>query len=552
MTVSTPTITGPEITRKTTRLKNLITSPDLSYIMEAHNGLSARIVEEAGFEAIWGSGLAISAALGVRDSNEASWTQVLEVLEFMSDATSIPILLDGDTGYGNFNTMRRLVNKLEMRNIAGVCIEDKLFPKTNSFIKGSGQPLADMNEFCGKIKAGKDAQQDEDFVIVARVEAFIAGWGLDEALKRAEAYRQAGADAILMHSALRNPSEILSFKKEWGDRHPVIIVPTKYYQTPTEVFVDHNFSAVIWANHLMRTAIAAMQKTAQTIFEEKHLLNVEDRVAPVSEVFRIQGEPELAEAEKRYLPAGMRSYRAVVLAASRGEELGELTKEKPKCMVDIAGRPLLGHIADTYRSIGIKDITVVRGYIKEKVDLTSLNYVDNDEFATTQEVYSLYQARDNLTGNVIISYGDVLFRKYIPQQLAETESDADFAIIADANWKESRNIGRLTDYVVCSEPNSRSAFYHKIKLTDITNDGSHESIHGEYMGFLKLSPRGAGILKDELELLAVNDRDTLRKIRVPDLIKILLEKDHEFHCLYTTGHWLDVDSVDDVVAAGNF
>src|SRR3982751_1942685 len=158
-------------TKKTTRLKSMLHTPGVSFLMEAHNGLSAKIAEEAGFEGIWGSGLSISAALGVRDSNEASWTQVLEVVEFMADATTIPILLDGDTGYGNFNSMRRLVKKLEQRGCAGVCIEDKIFPKTNSFIRGTAQPLAEIDEFAGKIKAGKEAQTDADFVIVARVEA---------------------------------------------------------------------------------------------------------------------------------------------------------------------------------------------------------------------------------------------------------------------------------------------------------------------------------------------------------------------------------------------
>ena len=93
----------------------------------------------------------------MRDSNEASWTQVLEMLEFMADATTVPILLDGDTGYGNFNNMRRLVRKLEQRGVAAVCIEDKLFPKTNSFIQGEAQPLEDIQTFCGKIQAGKDS-----------------------------------------------------------------------------------------------------------------------------------------------------------------------------------------------------------------------------------------------------------------------------------------------------------------------------------------------------------------------------------------------------------
>ena len=121
------------------------------------------------------------------------------MVEYMSDATSIPIMLDGDTGYGNFNNVRRLIKKLEQRQIAAVCIEDKLFPKTNSFIGGEAQPLADIEEFSGKIKAAKDAQADDDFCVVARLEAFIAGWGLNEALRRAEAYMEAGADAILCH-----------------------------------------------------------------------------------------------------------------------------------------------------------------------------------------------------------------------------------------------------------------------------------------------------------------------------------------------------------------
>ena len=116
---------------RTARLRSLLVSPDLSFIMEAHSGLSAKIVEEAGFAGIWASGLSISAMLGLRDNNEASWTQVLEVLEFMADTTTLPILVDGDTGYGNFNNVRRLVRKLGERGIAGVCLEDKLFPKTN-------------------------------------------------------------------------------------------------------------------------------------------------------------------------------------------------------------------------------------------------------------------------------------------------------------------------------------------------------------------------------------------------------------------------------------
>lgn len=303
--------------KKTTQFKQLLHSDKVEFLLEAHNGLSAKIVEEAGFEGIWGSGLAISAALGVRDNNEASWTQVLEVLEFMSDATAIPILLDADTGYGNFNNVRRLVRKLEQRDVAAMCIEDKLFPKTNSFINGEQQPLAEVDEFAGKIKAAKDTQDDPDFCVIARVEAFIAGWGLSEVLKRAEAYYRAGADAILMHSKISTADQILSFMAEWQDTCPVVIVPTMYYKTPTEVFEEAGVSVVIWANHMLRASIKAMQVAAARIYADQSLLSIEDEIVSVKEIFRLQNAAELKEAEKRYLPVNNSGVRGEAVVQSR-------------------------------------------------------------------------------------------------------------------------------------------------------------------------------------------------------------------------------------------
>src|SRR6202522_444446 len=270
-------------TTRSAKLRGMLQSPELEFLMEAHNGLSARIVREAGFSGIWASGLSISAQFGVRDNNEASWTQVVDVLEFMADASDLPILLDGDTGYGNFNNMRRLVRKLEQRGIAGVCIEDKQFPKTNSFLNSERQPLAAMEEFAGKIAAGKDTQLDPNFSIVARVEALIAGWGMDEALRRAEAYRLAGADAILIHSKLSKPDEIVTFAREWARRSPLVIVPTRYYSTTTAVFRQAGISTVIWANHLIRASTSAMQAVAKEIHASETLVDVEDRIASVNE-----------------------------------------------------------------------------------------------------------------------------------------------------------------------------------------------------------------------------------------------------------------------------
>ncbi|MBL8074953.1 MAG: phosphoenolpyruvate mutase [Nitrospira sp.] len=542
---STPGITPAR------QFRTLLLSDQLEFICEAHNGLSAKIVQEAGFKGIWASGLSISAQFGVRDNNEASWTQVLDNLEFMSDATTIPILLDGDTGYGNFNNMQRLVRKLEQRRIAAVCIEDKLFPKTNSFIKGDAQPMADMHEFCGKIKAGKDAQTDPDFCIIARVEAFICGWGLAEALRRAEAYRQAGADGILIHSALSVPDEILSFKQEWGNRCPVVIVPTKYYATPTEVFRQHGFSIVIWANHLLRAAVAAMQKTASVLKEQEHLLSIEDKVVPVAEIFRLQNAAELQDAEDRYLPRGAENTGAIVLAASRGEELRELTEHQPKTMVKIQGAPILAHIVDAYNAVGIKDITVVRGYKKESVNLPNLRYLDNDDFADTGELDSLQKAFRLLKSpskDLLISYGDVLFNKYIPQALCQ-END-DFVIFVDSDWQNQSSYVRLGGFVECSLPNSKKAFNAKIYLRQLGNTVGREQTHGVWMGFLKVSPAGAAHLQTILSTMMTDPVN--RKAGIPHLLQELLKRQLPIRVLYTVGHWLDINSLDDVVQAGNF
>lgn len=528
---------------KSTQLKRLLQSNTLEFIMEAHNGLSAKIVEETGFKGIWGSGLSISAALGVRDNNEASWTQVLDVVEFMSDATSIPILLDGDTGYGNFNNARRLVQKLEQRRIAGVCVEDKLFPKTNSFISGEAQPLADIDEFCGKIKAMKDTQIDDDFVVVARVEAFIAGWGLDEALRRAEAYRVAGADAVLIHSKVSDFSEIASFMKEWGERLPVVIVPTKYYSTPTDEFRRSGVSLAIWANHNLRSAITAMKATSARIFEDEHLCSIEDKVASVSEVFRIQGADELAAAEDRYLPASGKEVNAIILAAARGGSLGELTQEIPKAMLKVHGKPILSLMIEKFNRVGIKDITVVRGYRKEKIDLPNISAVDNDRYESTSEVYSLYLAKDCLQENTVIAFGDIVFKSWILNDLLN--DDAPVTVIVDTEYQRDDS---WRDYAACDKAYSRTLFNTPVLLEKMAHDLDPGLVHGEFIGLFKCNPKGAAAVKDLLNEL--HDEGLIETMRIDGFFTRLREKIPVL-VKYIVGSWVDVNGIIDLAKAGD-
>lgn len=530
--------------QKASQLKHLLKNKEMEFLMEAHNGISAKIVEETGFKGIWASGLTISASLGVRDSNEASWTQVLEVVEFMSDITTIPILLDADTGYGNFNNLRRLIRKLEQRQIAGVCIEDKLFPKTNSFIDGETQPLADVDEFCGKIKAAKDTQLSPDFIVVARVEAFIAGWGLDEAIRRAEAYRKAEADAILIHSKKTNSSEIELFMRECGNRLPVVIVPTKYYSTPTDKFREIGISIVIWANHNLRASVDAMQRVSKKIFNDASLINIEDNVASVAEIFRLQGAEELKEAETKYLPTHGKNVNAIILAAAQGDRFGDLTKNIPKTLLKINGKSILSTQIDELNHMGIKDITVVRGFGKEMISLNNIKAVDNDLHADTKELYSLFLAKNEIRDNTIICYGDIIFKSYVLNELLN--DDNEITIITDADCEKNED---YHDFVKTHIPYSKKLFFEPVKLEKMSFYLNGEDINGEFIGLFKVGKKGAEILVRALERMS--ETKGFAQMRIGDLFNEIL-REHPVAVKFIKGSWLDINSIVDLQKAEEF
>jgi phosphoenolpyruvate phosphomutase len=533
---------------RSAKLRQMLQSAELEFLMEAHNGLSARIVREAGFKGIWASGLSISAQFGVRDNNEASWTQVVDMLEFMADASDLPILLDGDTGYGNFNNMRRLVRKLEQRGIAGVCIEDKQFPKTNSFLNGERQPLADIEEFVGKIAAGKDTQQDPNFSIVARVEALIAGWGMDEALRRAEAYRLAGADAILIHSKLSKPDEIVTFAKEWARRSPLVIVPTRYYSTPTDVFRNAGISTVIWANHLVRSAACAMQSVAKEIFESQTLVNVEDRIASVNEIFRLQDADEYSAAERLYLSNSGAPRAAVVLAAGRGRGLEALTVDRPKVMLPIAGKPLLRWLVDGFKKEQINDITVVGGYRADAIDTAGIKLVLNPRYAQTGELASLACAVDALDSDALIAYGDLLFRSYVLRDLVECK--ADFSVVVDSLMTGSSN-HTVRDFAYCSRGDDRGLFGTPVLLERVTGAADADRVpQGRWVGMLNVSR--AGLLKLKAVLAALRAEDTFDALDMPALLNALIASGARIEVLYVHGHWRGVNDLDDLRQAVDF
>lgn len=285
--------------QKAHALRQILYSPNVNFALEAHNAISAKIVEETGFSVIWGSGLTISSSLGHRDCNEISWTNLCDQIEYMIDATSIPLLLDGDTGFGNFNNVRQLVLKLCKYQVGGVCLEDKLFPKTNSFLPNN-QKLASIEEFTGKIKAAKDTQLNDAFCVVARIEALIAGLGIEEAIKRAYAYKEAGADALFIHSKQTSPIEIEQFCDLWDHSIPLVIAPTTYAPATPHLYKKLGISLVIWSNHLLRASIKAMYKAAKALFDTQSPQGIHAEIAPIDEIFELVNQVELEQAEEKY------------------------------------------------------------------------------------------------------------------------------------------------------------------------------------------------------------------------------------------------------------
>ena len=257
----------------------------------AHNGVSAKLVERNKFDAIWASSFEISTSYCVPDASILSMSEFLEVSRTMAEVSNIPIIADCDSGYGDAANVFHMTRKFEAAGVAAVCIEDKEFPKTNSFIEGR-QNLASIESFAEKIQAAVRGRATE-MMIFARIEALVSNHGLDEALRRAHAYADAQADVILIHSKSRTPEEVLEFARRWQNRTPLAIIPTTYYGITPEEIREAGVQVVIYANHAIRSAVRAMDATLARIAAARSSQSVEAEIATMKDLFDLQGMNDL-------------------------------------------------------------------------------------------------------------------------------------------------------------------------------------------------------------------------------------------------------------------
>jgi phosphoenolpyruvate phosphomutase len=281
-------------------LRERFASGDLIRVVGSNDALCAAIGERTGYDALWASGLGISAARGVPDAGILTMRELLDAAATMDAATSLPVVADCDTGFGDVNVVRHMTRSYERAGVAGVCIEDKVFPKRNSF-RESGQRLADPKEFGAKLRAAKDAQATESFMVIARLESFIAGTGLEDALSRAVCYTECGADAILVHSKSHQADEVLAFAERWcleGSPAPLICIPTTYASVTEDTLERAGFSAVIYANQALRAAVQAIAATLSSIRRHGTSARVEAGIAPVQEVLELVGMAEVEQFDE--------------------------------------------------------------------------------------------------------------------------------------------------------------------------------------------------------------------------------------------------------------
>jgi phosphoenolpyruvate phosphomutase len=264
-------------------LRSLLSRRQIAKCAGAHDAAGARLAYSVGFDAIWSSSFEISASNCVPDASILSMSDFLSVARSLAFSVPIPVIADCDTGYGGPGNVEYAVRQFESAGVAGVSIEDQVFPKLNSLTPGV-HPLVSIQEFTDKIKAAKHAQRDSHFVVIARVEALIAGTGLADAIRRAHAYHEAGADAILIHWNGRDIEPIAQFLSEWNHPAPVILVPTTYYGVSANDLELLGASMVIYANHGMRAALRAMEQVFQSILRDGTTLHIEGSIWPVSRI----------------------------------------------------------------------------------------------------------------------------------------------------------------------------------------------------------------------------------------------------------------------------
>ena len=280
------------------KLRKQLESKSIVKVCGAYDSMSAKLVEFHDFDAVWAGSFAISAIHNVPDASILTMTEFFNAASTMAHACEIPVIADCDTGYGDATNVRYMVKKYENAGIAGICIEDKTFPKQNSLLENGNNQLLSEKDFVAKILAANEAKQNKAFTIIARIEALISGMGIEQALKRAYAYEKAGADLILIHSKKITPEEIFEFSDSWKGSAPLVVIPTTYYSVNVDELIEHKIKMVIYANQTLRAAHFALSKLLKQMKNANNMSQLQNQMSSMEDIFKLQEMHDMKSQEK--------------------------------------------------------------------------------------------------------------------------------------------------------------------------------------------------------------------------------------------------------------
>ena len=542
------------------RLREYLGASRPAVAIGAHDGLSARLIADAGFDAIWASGFGISATRAVPDANVLTMTETLEATRAMIHASSIPVVADCDSGYGNAINVIRTVREFRREGAAGICLEDNDFPKRCSFYGGVQRALVPIQEHADKVRAARDACGGSEFVIIARTEAFIAGEGVDNALERAHAYAEAGADAILVHSKEKDHSEIAGFAERWDGRLPLVAVPTTYGGVTLEELYACGVRLVIFANQLLRASIMGVRRTLETLREDPRPAAVDGDVAGLSDVYELVGLPELQAHERQYL-SRQDSARAVIIAAGFEGELMPLNRDRPKGMLDVRGDTILSRQIRSLRASGVQDISIVRGHMKEAIDFQGVRTFDNDRYHDTGELFSLFTAAEVLDSRFVFLYSDLLFDVSIVEKLMRSKGDVVLVVDRAICDQDAAELTGMPDLVATE--GERSAGYRFVPrgseaaVKAIGRELDRNRVNGEFIGMARFSSLGAAWAREVWQDLQghsgrFHEAPSAEHASFTDLVAELIVRGRPVHAIDVYKGWMEINTLDDYRRAWDF
>lgn len=549
------------------QLKQLLKTKNGIRIIEVHNGLSAIVGSttfvtepdgaETAFDGLWVSSLTDSAAKGHPDTEVIDPSSRLHTIQEIAQVSNKPIIVDGDTG-GEATNFEYFCAKLESLGVSAVIIEDKKYPKRNSLEGDSSHLLEDPYFFAEKINRGKQICLSDHFLIFSRIESFIAGLGLDDALMRAEIYLDSAADGILIHSRAKTPAEIINFSEAYqrlclkkNKYKPLICVPTKYNEITDNELFNHGFQVVIYANHMLRAAHKAMNQTCLSILKHKRSKEADALISPIDDLLHIVGYEDVTAKDSK---AKQNTTPVVILAAGKPKGFAETEiKELAISNIPIANATLLEWQLSTLKQANLANITLLTGYQNESVNASGVEVIFNPKFQTNNFLSSLLLTREKLNNGFILTFGDIFFDKYLLINYV-LNANADIALLVDNsfNLRIRKNIKSTTDLVVLKNINEKTLRKLHITSNLIDDIGNHVSLDlatHEFTGISRFSKNGAALFFDMVdELLATEYKNSAERLDFYTVLRALIRKNIPVQAIEANQGWSEVHSMTDITA----